>query len=578
MPFDDIGAFFAGRINGIFSAAIFFYILASLRWHGLADGISIARPVQFLLAVFFSVITIIGYWYSGQSTASAIGGLIPISDAHGYYDCAQGLLEEKPLNIFCTRRPLYTSMLSGWLFIADKNMQLVILLQSILTGIVAWLVADSVRKVMGWRVALVSFAVMMQFSILHVITTLTENAGILLGGVAAVFILKAAQNRNIGDWIAGIFLLTVAINARAGVYFVIPTVLMFAYFYSHGKERLILLSSGVIAIVIGFSVPWVTLLITGSETGNVNSNFSYTFYGLVAGGKRWTQVFTDHPEIFKMGLGEKDVAKEVYRVSFDLFFAKPWLLVKSYVMGYAHFIDKAFKFYTYLPLRIIAVGAWLTGMWALWGRRDNQVFGMLLLIMVGVLLSAPIIIYDGGYRVFAPATALMAVVAGIGAETLYKIVSTKNLRALTEINSFPTVRIPIAAFLFSIVLVGAIIFSPFLGSKDNKSENFSGLCKKDEVALKTDYSKTASINLTNNGEWRLYPLSIPVNRFRRDMEKWMPHIDMFKALPPNTSIVATNVSYSFSLIFNNIMTPNNRNDVICVKKNSDYPPEFSVYK
>lgn len=581
IPHDDIAAFLAGRLNGIFSATVFLYILASLYWRRLADGFSISRPVQLLLAVSFSVVAVIGFWYSGQSTDSAIGGVVPIMDAKGYYDCALGLLEERPLNLWCTRRPLYTGMLSGWLFLTDKNIQLVIVLQSVLAGIVSWLVADSVRKAFGWRVALVTFAVIMQFSITHVISTLSENAGILLGGMAAVFIFRAAQSRNTVDWFAGLLLLTLALNARSGVYFMLPALLMFAYFYTDGNKRIMFISTGIIAIAVGFMAPWLILLITGSEAGNVNSNFSYTFYGLAAGGKKWTQVYTDHPEIFNKGLSEIDKAKEIYRVSFEMFFNQPWLLAKAYLNGFWQFIEKVFKFFVYLPLRIAAIVSWLAGLWMLWRRRESPVFGMLLLAMVGVLLSAPIIIYDAGYRVFAPAMALMAVVAGIGVDGLYKIISTKNIRTIVEINESATFARPIFSSFVATMIVVIMMLSPLLGSSANRTNAIAGTCKQDEIAFRTDYSKTASISITNQGEWRLYPLSIPENRFKRDLGRFTPYIKMFKSLPPNTSIMAARNNIhnsSFVMLFDNELSLQKKNDVICAKKSDHYPQGFLIFK
>ena len=96
-------------------------------------------------------------------------------------------------------------------------------------------------------------------------------------------------------------LLTLALCARAGAFFVLPAVVVAGTYAFRGQSRWSprFLVASLLAVSIGFGVnaALTGILKDPSSRQSSFSNFSNTLYGLVVEGKGWAQVRIDHPGV-----------------------------------------------------------------------------------------------------------------------------------------------------------------------------------------------------------------------------------------------------------------------------------------
>jgi hypothetical protein len=103
------------------------------------------------LGLFLALLalTVSGLWTSGVSEPSILGGLMPFSDAAGYYSDARRLLEGQLFSPFSSRRPLFAGMLSALLWVTGRNLQLTIAVLVAISAIACYLLVREVQSTHG---------------------------------------------------------------------------------------------------------------------------------------------------------------------------------------------------------------------------------------------------------------------------------------------------------------------------------------------------------------------------------------------------------------------------------------------
>ena len=143
----------------------------------------------------------------------------------------------------------------------------------------------------------------------------------------------------------GLLLLTLALNARAGAFFILPVIILWGAWSFRGVARVSwrFLIGGAGVVLFGFILNSILLKIIGSPHGMAFSNFSYTLYGLIVGGT-WTQVMVDHPEI--KALAEPELSRRIYALAFEALRAHPLSLASGLCRAWQQFMleDYVFSF------------------------------------------------------------------------------------------------------------------------------------------------------------------------------------------------------------------------------------------
>ncbi len=146
-------------------------------------------------------------------------------------------------------------------------------------------------------------------------------------------------------------------------------------------------------------------LMLGGATGETHSNLSYTLYGLVAGGERWTYAVAQLPGA---------TTSEIYAAAWHLFLESPLLLVAGLVQGFLEYLQRLLTYVPWLPVRIALALCWLWGLAGLFGPGRPPGVRLLGWLMLGVVASSPILSIDGDTRVYAATTALDSLIVAFG--------------------------------------------------------------------------------------------------------------------------------------------------------------------
>jgi len=385
------------------------------------------RPLLAGTVLFILLIYAWGYlmsiWESGSTINPLALGWYQVSDSSSYWLCSNSVLDvgnfEAPgatgTNEWCQRRSIYPTFLSGIILIAQRNIFATLLIQALITCTAIYIIVRRSANFVGYFGALLCTVLLFKYAMVDVFAlTMTENAGLIFGCVGLAMLLVAAGRKNIAWMAAGIAMISIAMNARAGAFFILPFLVLWAGATAHLSRKKVWQWIGVsiIAMLAGFVLQAMLVLAVGGSPGNTHGNFSYTLYGLSVGGKGWQQVLTDHPEV--MG-PDAQMSKAIYALAWQNISSQPLVFLQGMEKNFSLLITMGTygfeKLGTWAPL--FTAGWWLAWIPLLINRR-NPVYLLVGLSSLGIALSAPLLLGDGGARVFAASVAVDVLQMSIG--------------------------------------------------------------------------------------------------------------------------------------------------------------------
>jgi hypothetical protein len=429
------------------------------------------------LGLFLTLLalTVSGLWTSGVSEPSILGGLMPFSDAAGYYSDARRLLEGQLFSSFSSRRPLFAGMLSALLWVTGRNLQLTIAVLVAISAIACYLLVREVQSTHGALAATLVMVILFVYYRRFSGTTLTENLGFPAGALALALLWRGAGQKKRGYILGGIFLLTLALNARAGTFFVLPVLGIWAAWVFREKwiVSLPVLAMAAGAIVAGFLINTIMFRALASPEGTPFSNFSYTLYDLASGGKGWQQVKKDHPEI--MQLSEPAYSQKIYALAFEEIkqhpgnFAngvlKTWPAFfswgKSSVFGFIGGEQATVAVLARLLLLLLSV---IGLVWCVLRWRD-PIPALLLAVLLGTFLSVPFVPpwEADRMRAYASTLAFYTLYPAVGlAFLLSKIKWNLWTKVSGAVQAPRPVEFPRILISASVILVAFVVSGPLL--------------------------------------------------------------------------------------------------------------------
>jgi hypothetical protein len=289
----------------------------------------LSRFLLFLLVSTIFVVPVAGLWASGQSEQYLLGGIVPFSDARGYFMDARRLLEGSQFITGAARRPLFTALLSSLQWITGQNLYLTIAILVFIIVISVYLAVCEVKSIVGPMAGIFFLMLVFFYSRLLMGKTLSELAGLPLALLSVVLLLRGAQINRLVYLLAGLFLLSLGLNSRAGAFIILPLLALWIGWFERG-DRFFNWQSFLFAcaaVGLGFALNLAVFKLYTSPESVPFGNFSYTIYGLARGGLGWTQIFTEHPEIWTMPADTQ--ANYVYSLAVDIIQRKPWNLVSG---------------------------------------------------------------------------------------------------------------------------------------------------------------------------------------------------------------------------------------------------------
>jgi hypothetical protein len=408
---------------------------------------------------------LIDIWGSAKTVSFAVGGFFQVSDASNYAVCANRVLDQGVLGLrvadygvgWCLRRPIYATFLATILGITGRSWLWTLLIQSTLVGLSIAVLLRAVSRLAGLITALLVLWLMFSFSTEHVFpATATESAGFALGAVGLALLLDATRVADQRLLFLGAACLSVALNARAGTFFALPFLAVAVFFQSMSwRSRLLSTVIAIAGIASGFAAHLLLVVYFGGASSASHGSFSYILYGLSVGGKGWDQIVTDHPEIFR-GRSDAEIAGLIFDLAWTNVVSSPLVIAKALQRNLFSYLDDPLLGMT--RSQLFPVGLWWLGVLAIAQHWRELPYRVIALMSVGVLLSSPFIIYEGGPRVFAATWGITALQVGLGLHLLlsclWKAVDPRYSSASFQQLRAHRFDIAVAVFLL------AAIFSP----------------------------------------------------------------------------------------------------------------------
>jgi hypothetical protein len=275
-----------------------------------------------------------------------------------------------------------------------------------------------VKQLYGSTAAAFFLIISFEFYLRFAGVTTSEQLGFAAGNLALFFLLIGAHTRSLWKVLLGLGLLTLALNARAGAFFILPALILWlAFFFRQQTTFWRAAGSAIIVVVAVFLLNLILVRVIAQPQGAPFSNYSYTLYGLASGNKGWDQVIKDHPNVSE---------EEVMPLAIQKIRSEPTLLLQgmsgaftdyfssqrgAFIFGFSHSIRR--------PINLIFWGLIVLGLAYSVSKWQEGLQGLTLASFLGVLASIPLLppLDSDRMRVYAATISFSAlwVVTGVSA-------------------------------------------------------------------------------------------------------------------------------------------------------------------
>jgi hypothetical protein len=404
-------AFFGYNSPWLFIASLTCLYLAYRlpRWGGRLAGFS---ATLILFAMQLAAV-----WRSGMSKSFfLLGGLLPVSDASGYYAGALQVLEGNTLNVYASQRPLFSGVLATLLGLTHQNLQAALALFVLLNAIASFFLAREVQRSHGTAAGVVVLATLFMFYREYIGTAMTENLGLALGAVGLAVLWRGAVHQHLKFCLLGMFVLTLALNARAGTFFILPALIVWGAWAWRGASRFSprFLLGGVGAVLLGFLANALVFNVIGNPHTVPNAHFSYNLYGLIVNGN-WETIFIHHPEL--RTLADIQQTKRIYELTLEALYANPLALVWGCWRAWTYFLWPTFIFDSVQnnPWKFLLLLLSLVALVIGYRQRHTSIGAFILTSAIGIFLSIPFVPpWDTGMRAYAATMPFLSLLPALG--------------------------------------------------------------------------------------------------------------------------------------------------------------------
>ncbi|MDR3576972.1 MAG: hypothetical protein P4L50_24165 [Anaerolineaceae bacterium] len=412
----------------------------SYRLPGFA-GRSLA--LTFTLLVF--ALALSGLWTSGQTEQYILGGIFPYSDAGNYYFDALRALEGTVFGTFSASRPLYPALLASILVLTRLDFEKALLLQNLLPALATYFSVREVQRTHGTLAGAVFLTVSYFYFRFYIGAAMSEVLGYSLGLAAFALLWRcatlpgAASYRKTG-WLglAGIFLLTLALNARNGAFFVLPLLAIWLAWLMKQDRKFSwpYLGWGVLAAAAGFLLTKGISLLVTDPNNNGDYHLAMQLYSLVTGGKEWIALINDHNELTKLSTNQLFI--QSLGIDYKYFLGHPAALFKGLSINWvSYFLDINRGGYSFLggtssaasqAARILMLGLGAAGLLACVLRRNRPESWLILAASLGNFLSIPFVppLNTFNLRLFAATIWVEGIAPAVGLTFLIHQLSKKR--------------------------------------------------------------------------------------------------------------------------------------------------------
>jgi hypothetical protein len=481
-----------------------FGFLTILGLYGLCFRIQ-GKPgwlASLILTVVIFAAPLIYKWLSGYSDAAVIGSFIPYKDGFYYYNGARTLLLGSSISygwndVF---RPLFPGLLASLLFLTGNNLLLTLTLIVLSMGLGCYLASRQVKEMFGTWPAALFMTLMATYSRRFIGYTWTELPSILLGCLAFILLLRGAKNQKIFDISLGAIVLTLALSIRAGAFFLLPLIAIWAGFAFRKNKKFDLKTSVVVTVFMCIAFILANLIVPKLLTAPGSStfgNFAYTLYGQAKGGASWHQSIEDLQTID---------TSIIMNEAIKLILHYPMGIIIGTVKAYRDFfVPNIFGIFNLISTNSEIENKlfWITNTGLLvWGivycyrYFKKPIFSLILSCFGGLLLSIPFVPPVGnGNRLFAGSIPFFFVLSAIGLMAIF----SKNIPYIEKSETKKNVANNFI-YVSSIFLLLLILVAPVMINIFGKTPNYIGAkCSESQIPFAIQIFQGSFVDITKDG-------------------------------------------------------------------------------
>jgi hypothetical protein len=527
------------------STFLFFAIVALLYLAYRPSG-SIGTLASFNATLILFASQLSAFWLSsisGMSGRYAIGGLLPIYDGSNYYQGARMVLEGGRLSVIASWRPLFSGTFATLLGLTQQNLQLTVAILVFINAIAGFFLAREIQRSHGTLAGILVLTLTFLYYRNYIGSAMTENLGLGLGAVGLAILWRGAIDERINLCLFGILLLTLALNARAGAFFILPALILWGTWYFRGSSRFSarFLLGGISIVLLGFILNSVVFKTIGFPEAIANSNFSYSLYGLVVGG-RWNTVLEHYPQL--NSLDEIEKSKKVRELALEALRANPFGLVTGFFRAWQHFFFDNFVF-SFVKSTQINVTLHLLSLLAIancYRQRHSPVASLMVAASIGTFFSVPFVPpWDAGIRPYAATIPVFSLYPALGLNWVAQKIKWQKLIRVPPQNKQPRVLLIFGLGLILLSTQGPIATK--ILSHPSQLGDLS--CPVGTTLVYFRYSAGSSINLlTDDAIARSYAPNLRIGDFRDGLRRFLNSPDrnmsefakILAKLPPNSTL------------------------------------------
>ncbi|NJK48756.1 hypothetical protein HC931_11745 [Candidatus Gracilibacteria bacterium] len=504
------------------NSTFLFIAIASLLYLAYYPSGAIGTLTSFSGTLALFAVELSRFWRNGLSDGMTVAGFLPSSDAINYYTAALNLLEGKDLAnttfLIASWRPIFGGVLATLLGLTEQNLQITLAILVLINAIACFLLAREVQCGYGIAPAVLIVTLIFLFYKPFIGQVMTEHWGIALGTIGLAVLLRGTLKEHQKLCLLGIFLLTLALNARVGALFILPVLIFWGAWAFRGKSLLSMrfAIAAFSAVLLGFILNSLVFKVASTLNAISNANFFYTLYGLVVDGN-WATIRADYPEILQ--LVEPERSHRVREIAMEAFRANPFGLVTGAMRAWQQFLFKDFVF-SFVKSSRINFLLQLSSLIAIvncYRQRQQPISSLMLAMTIGILLSVPFVPpWDAGTRPYAATIPLFSLFPVLGIAFFAQKMEWHKLLQIPQ-----PVQQPQILLVVGISLAVLSIGGPITTALASHPPQFSQItCPASTEAIYFRNSAGSSINLVpDRATKRSYVPNIRISDFKNNIRR-----------------------------------------------------------
>ena len=397
-----------------------------------------ALPLIVLATLLFSVS---GPWHGvyrpGDYTSSAISGLVPFSDAGGHFAGPYRQAMTGLWDPWVLRRPAAAATKTLVAFSSGYSAITTLLVQITALAAATFAATWAVTSWRGIWSGVTFFSLVLVLVRPFLPTHLTEPWGLFWALVAVPFLVYGLRPGGVSPRIPGLIAVSLSLLTRMGSMFTIPALAVWTLWANHhDRVRTWRSVSAVgLSLVLMLAINSGLARLYGTADAITGANFAYTLCGLTHGGT-WDLCESLYAEDLANAQTEAEGARILSERALTRFKQNPWTLFNRLVEGERYFLENLHvaMLYGFGSMSQSPLPSFPSSLWYIVGAlgllrvlvraRERYELSFWIMMALGLLTSAPWVIFDDGWRVLSSSFVFIALLAASGFSTPIATVSS----------------------------------------------------------------------------------------------------------------------------------------------------------